>query len=363
MTLSFIVFYYQMCFVVDIMWTNGFIAAAAVGSVVALVVACCWLSSFVQCIQHMYKYWCNCCHKNKKYYHDVRTLHHTRVIFNSNGDTTTALNRGILPPSYSSVFKQDLLCGSQTHEIDRQYTSVVVHHCGNTDATSAVSNNNVQQHNGAHHIPHNSDNNKTSETPSHHLFVHQQKHFNRLDSMPSVDSDSMSYCPSLYSLDHELYNKRQHYYQLVFTQSPDDDEAEYPEYPEIDSPFINFPRRSNALEQCSTSDGYVKHQTTDNYSRTRMMTHHPDVRESVPHSSISASDSLACFVSPPGADVHQYIKRPTQLGTIVPNKRQCVHVLNNCLFNQCRLALMLDKPPTPTAPNLEPPTNNNYLHV
>ena len=360
------------------MWTNGLIAAAVVGSIVALVVVCCWLSSLVQCVQHMYKYWCSCCHKNSKDYYDVRTLrHHTRVIFNSSaGETTTTLNRASLPPSYSSIFKQELLSSGQTVDNDRQYASVVVHHCGAGDYTSSVSySSNHTPHTGAEdcQITTTTSPQPAPEHQHNHQF-HQQQSYDRFDPQASIDSDSVSYCPSLYSLDRELYNKRPHFYQLVFTQSPDDEEAEYPN---VDSPFINFPRRSLQGPhhwESYTPGGHLRspHRTEntprDIYTRSRMMSHPPDVlRDAVPHTSKPTAESVPSFVSPPGADVYQYVKRPTQLGAIGPNKRQCVHVLNNSLYNQCRLAFMSDKPqkqqkpnsPTPTAPTVESPRDGN----
>ena len=83
--------------------SGGLIAAIAIGSVVGAILVCCWVGSVIECFQHMYKYWCSCCHDNT----DVTEVTFTTVIPNPTADPSTVVVAGMLPPSYSSIFRND----------------------------------------------------------------------------------------------------------------------------------------------------------------------------------------------------------------------------------------------------------------
>lgn len=268
------------------MWTNGLIAASVVGCVVGLIVVCCWLSSMVQCVQHMYRYWCTCCHRNNKETFDLQSIRHTRVIINGRGDTQTTLARNSnLPPSYSSVFQQEsaISIGSASASLTQSSIAphglapVVVHRCG-SDMTGPQ----IEQ---------------TSSCGGQPDIVPDQY------QTPGEPDTTMWYTTP-YDMDRRLCNKRPHYYQLVFAQSPDDDEAEYPD---VNSPFINFPTRRT--ENCSWGSPItppIAHSGINMYRTT-----FPTVEYGKP---IKASD----FVSPAGSDCFHYVKRSTSEGPPVP---------------------------------------------
>ncbi len=95
--------------------SHGFIAVIVIGSIIGTIVLCCWVGSVIECIQHIYKYWCSCVRD-----HQTSSLHHTygrspssrpaavtTVIANQNADPSTVIVARTLPPSYSSVFCND----------------------------------------------------------------------------------------------------------------------------------------------------------------------------------------------------------------------------------------------------------------
>ena len=71
-----------------------------VGSLVGAVLLCCWVGSIIECVQHVYKYWCSCCHHS-----DPNDFHVTTVLGNPTADPSTVIVAGRLPPSYSSIFR------------------------------------------------------------------------------------------------------------------------------------------------------------------------------------------------------------------------------------------------------------------
>ncbi len=82
--------------------STGLIAAIVVGSLVGAVLLCCWVGSIIECVQHVYKYWCSCCHRHP----DPSDFHVTTVLGNPTADPSTVIVAGRLPPSYSSIFHQ-----------------------------------------------------------------------------------------------------------------------------------------------------------------------------------------------------------------------------------------------------------------
>lgn len=83
--------------------SGGLIAAIVIGSLAAAILLCCWVGSVIECIQHMYKYWCSCCHPSG----DLSDITFTTVIPNPGADPSTLMIATSLPPSYSSIFCQD----------------------------------------------------------------------------------------------------------------------------------------------------------------------------------------------------------------------------------------------------------------
>ena len=73
-----------------------------VGSLVGAVLLCCWVGSIIECVQHVYKYWCSCCHHS-----DSNDFHVTTVLGNPTADPSTVIVAGRLPPSYSSIFQAE----------------------------------------------------------------------------------------------------------------------------------------------------------------------------------------------------------------------------------------------------------------
>ena len=108
-------------YVVEPGLSHGFIAVIVIGSVIGAVVLCCWVGSIIECMQHIYKYWCLCVRNHHRSTH--HTHHHTHhmhrqsapralavtttVIANQNADPSTVIVARTLPPSYSSVFCND----------------------------------------------------------------------------------------------------------------------------------------------------------------------------------------------------------------------------------------------------------------
>lgn len=101
--MSLVTFWIFYIFVDSKHLSAGLIAAIAVGCLVGAILICCWIGSLIDCIQHVYKYWCSCCHRH--YQSDVTF---STVIANNSADpSTTMVTTGTLPPSYSSIFRND----------------------------------------------------------------------------------------------------------------------------------------------------------------------------------------------------------------------------------------------------------------
>lgn len=125
--------------------SGGLIAAIAIGSLVGAILVCCWISSVIECIQHMYKYWCSCCHDT-----DINDITFTTtVIPNPGADPTTIVIAGTLPPSYSSIFRNDA-----AFMADASSTSLPTYQNGNvySPPVSGVGAN-VQQPSGPRSLP------------------------------------------------------------------------------------------------------------------------------------------------------------------------------------------------------------------
>ncbi len=92
--------------------SHGFIAVIVIGSIIGTIVLCCWVGSVIECIQHVYKYWCSCVRAHHRSVvsntpelpRSSRGLAVTTVIANQNADPSTVIVARTLPPSYSSVF-------------------------------------------------------------------------------------------------------------------------------------------------------------------------------------------------------------------------------------------------------------------
>ena len=105
-------FYPTFHFISESGLSHGLIAVTVIGSVIGAIVLCCWVGSIIECIQHIYKYWCFCI-RNDHNHHNTHHMHRqstsralavTTVIANQNADPSTVIVARTLPPSYSSVF-------------------------------------------------------------------------------------------------------------------------------------------------------------------------------------------------------------------------------------------------------------------
>ena len=99
----------QWCYVILLFsvthLSNAIIAVIIAASFLALLVFCCWITSMIDCCQHLRKYWCfSCCPKKPSPTTTVTGASYTTVIANQTADPSTTLVTDHIPPSYSSVF-------------------------------------------------------------------------------------------------------------------------------------------------------------------------------------------------------------------------------------------------------------------
>lgn len=91
--------------------TGALIAAIVIGGIVGIVILCCVLGTIVDCVMHVYKYWCNCLHKAYHYQAEMVSL---RGASTQTAQTQTVTPSGsepaiplvvvrAIPPNYNHV--------------------------------------------------------------------------------------------------------------------------------------------------------------------------------------------------------------------------------------------------------------------
>ena len=105
-----------MCMIADASHfelTGALIAAIVIGGIVGIVILCCVLGTIVDCIMHVYKYWCNCIHKAYHYQTEMVSLRgattqsaQTQTVTPSGSPSESAIPLVVVravPPTYNHV--------------------------------------------------------------------------------------------------------------------------------------------------------------------------------------------------------------------------------------------------------------------